>query len=57
MVTNTIEYSRSYYTKNKEKIKAKMQEKVECSICGCIITSSHMVRHQKSNKCKIFIKN
>ena len=57
MGTNKIEYSREYYTKNKERIKAKMQEKVECSICGCIITSSHMIRHQKSNKCKKFIKN
>ena len=57
MGTNKIEYSREYFMKNKERIKARMQEKVMCDICGCTITRSHMVRHQKSNKCKSFIKN
>ena len=57
MGTNKIEYTREYYTKNKEKIKAKMQEKVQCSICNCTITISHLQRHQRTNKCKKFIKN
>ena len=57
MGTNKIEYTREYYTKNKEKITLRMQEKVQCSICNCTITRSHMIRHQKSNKCKKFIKN
>ena len=56
MGTNTIEYSRQYYAKNKERIQQIMARKVVCGHCGSVINRSHLARHQKTEKCKTFVK-
>ena len=56
MGTNTIEYSRQYYAKNKERIQQIMARKVVCGHCGSVINRSHLARHHQTEKCKAFVK-
>ena len=53
MVTNTLEYSRQYAEKNKEKLKQYVRMKAECEKCGVMVTHGNMKRHQNSMKCKM----
>ena len=41
-----------YYEKNKEKIAMRRKKKISCSLCGSIVTTSHIRLHQRSQKCK-----
>ena len=43
-----------YREKNKETIKLKKAEKVQCEFCNEYSTSSHLRRHQRSKKCLKF---
>ena len=54
MGTNTIEYSRQYYEKNKERIKQIMAQKTICGHCGSVLVRSHMSRHRQTEKCRNF---
>ena len=51
MGTNTKEYSRQYYEKNKERIQQMMTHKIVCGNCGSVQSRLHMTRHQNSKKC------
>ena len=46
------EVKKQYYENNKEHT----LEKVICNICGCQVCRSGIPRHQKSNKCKSYVK-
>ena len=47
---------KKYYNDNKESIKQQQYEKIQCSICGGKICRHGLKRHQKTNKCKSFVK-
>ena len=48
-----LEKKKEYRENNNDKI----NEKVECSICGVSISKHGLARHQRSNKCKKAISN
>ena len=50
------EISKAYYNKNKERIKQQHSEKIQCSICGCHLNKSSIAAHQKTKKCKSYVK-
>ena len=50
------QYKIEYRIKNKEKIKQKNRIKINCHICGSLITKCNIKRHQKSIKCQNFVK-
>ena len=50
--TNTSEYNRQYYQKNKTHILANVLEKVPCPCCGHMSVRCHLKRHMKSKLCK-----
>ena len=54
--TNKKEYDRELDKKNKpiyyQKNKDFLNRKINCPICNCSITKSHIKRHQRSKKCK-----
>ena len=54
MGTNSIEYTRQYYEKNKERIKQIMAQKIICGHCESVIVRSHMSKHHQTKKCKQF---
>ena len=54
MGTNSLEYSRQYYAKNKERIQQIMARKVVCGHCGSVINRSHLARHHQTEKCRNF---
>ena len=56
MGTNSLEYSRQYYAKNKERIQQIMARKIVCGHCGSVINRSHLTRHHQTEKCKTFVK-
>ena len=41
-----------YYLNNKEQCKAHFSEKIVCHLCQCHISRIHILRHQKTDKCK-----
>ena len=43
---------KQYYETNKEYI----LEKVICNICGCQVNRSGMAKHQRTKKCKSYVK-
>ena len=51
MVTNTKEYMQQYYVKNCERIEARRQEMVTCSVCGATVTRGFLHRHVKTKRC------
>ena len=52
MVSNSIEYTREYYSKNKDKIKTCMSRKKYCDICNKYIRLNNFNRHCTCNKHK-----
>ena len=50
------EISKAYYNKNKERIKQQHSERIQCSICGCHINKGNISTHQKTKKCKSYVK-
>lgn len=46
------EYKKEYNENNKEKINEKQKEKIQCDLCGSIITRVNLSRHKKSIKCQ-----
>ena len=44
--------SNIYYQQNKDQIKAKFAEKINCPKCNCQISRTHILRHQGTEKCK-----
>lgn len=47
---------KKYYDDNKENIYIKQSEKIECPICGSIVSKKHLARHKRTIKCKTFNK-
>lgn len=54
MVTNTKEYMKEYYEKNKEELKKKATVKNKCE-CGCEIVHQKVAQHKKSKKHKLLM--
>jgi len=50
------EISKAYYNKNKERIKQQHSERIQCSICGCHLNKGSISAHQKTKKCKAYVK-
>ena len=51
------EYKHKYWKKlSMEQEHIRKNEKVMCDTCGCQSTRNNLARHQKSNKCKSFVK-
>ena len=50
------EISKAYYNKNKERIKQHRSEQIQCSICGCHLNKGNISTHQKTKKCKSYVK-
>jgi len=48
----TLEKMKHYQQENKEKISERKAQNIECSICGSVVSYSHMARHKRSAKCK-----
>ena len=46
-----INYNKNYYSKNKDNIKAKLSEKVECLHCKCTVRHQFLKKHMTTNKC------
>lgn len=44
-------YYRWYHQQNKERIHARKNQKINCSICGAIISKNNYAKHKKSKKC------
>lgn len=42
------EYNKNYYSMNRDKLKAKAIEPIQCDICKCELTRSNLNRHTKS---------
>ena len=47
-----LQRNKHYYEDNNKHI----NERLTCNICGCQVCRRGMTRHQKSNKCKSFVK-
>ena len=47
---------KTYYNNNKERIKQQKSERIQCSICGCHLNKSNLSTHQKTKKCKSYVK-
>lgn len=45
------EYNAKYYSKNKEKLIANLCEKVQCNICGKLITKNRLKLHKTTALC------
>lgn len=45
-----MQYKSEYYTANRERILAKMQQKEQCTLCGGQYSHCHKQRHLKSRK-------
>ena len=39
-----------------EHIRHRKYEYITCDVCGCQSTRNNLARHQKSNKCKSYVK-
>lgn len=46
------EYNARYYSKNKDKVLASLAEKVECNICGKMITKNGIKLHKSKPICR-----
>jgi len=54
---NYCKIKRKIYTdKNKDKINARNKEKVKCEICNSVVCKKYLIRHQKTKKCREYIK-
>ena len=54
MKENNPEYFKDYYLKNKDKFKkyedTKKEQKIECSICKCMLVKRNMKKHMTTPK-------
>ena len=55
MATNSVEYSKKYYEKNKQTMLENARIKTKCLICGSIVTKCQLKRHMRSIKCNSYI--
>ena len=53
---NNPKFDAEYRELNKERIKARYNEKITCDICGSIVARGRIARHKKSKKCLSFKK-
>lgn len=47
-----LAYQKNYRLANKEIIKVKTKEKINCPYCDCIIRKCNISKHKESKKCK-----
>lgn len=47
---NVKKYNTKYYLKNKESIRDRLKEKIECGECGKSYSRSYISRHMKIHK-------
>ena len=47
---------KKYYKDNKANINQKQNEKIQCSVCGCYSGKANISTHQKTKKCKSYVK-
>lgn len=50
MVTNSKEYMRAYYSKNKDKYRTKYNPEHFCTVCNCTMKIKSRGRHFKTKK-------
>lgn len=50
MVTNSNEYMRAYYSKNKDKYRTKYNPGHFCTVCNCTMKIKNRYRHVKTKK-------
>ena len=50
MVTNSNEYMRAYYSKNKDKYRTKYNPEHFCTVCNCTMKIKNRYRHVKTKK-------
>ena len=50
------EYDKQYHEQNKEHIHQRKNERITCNVCGCHINKSSISKHQKTKKCKSYVK-
>ena len=50
------EYKKQHHETNKEHINHRKHERITCNVCGYQSTRNNLARHQKSNKCKSYVK-
>jgi len=50
------EYDKQYHEKNKEHIQHRTNKKITCNVCGCQVSRGNIARHQKTEKCKSYVK-
>ena len=50
MVTNSNEYMRAYYSKNKDKYRTKYNPEHFCTVCNCTMKIKNRGRHVKTKK-------
>ena len=55
-VEDNKEYDKQYHDKNKEHIHQRKNEKITCNVCGCHLNKSSISKHQKTKKCKSYVK-
>jgi len=46
------EQQKQYQEKNREKIREQQAQKIECPICGSVVSRNSISRHQQTAKCK-----
>jgi len=46
-----VSYNKSYYEKNKDKIKAQIYKKETCNLCKRMVSHQNMPKHKKSKLC------
>ena len=51
------EWQKKYADKNRTKLRKKANEKIVCSVCGCMIARAGKSTHQKSKTCQKYLKN
>lgn len=46
-------YTKKYYTENKQKLNTDKNVKVCCNICNKTVVKGHLVKHQQTANCKL----
>ena len=51
-----LEQVKQYQDKNKESISQRRTETIMCNVCGCEVKRGYISTHQKTKKCKSYVK-
>ena len=51
-----LERANQYHENNKEHISQRRTETIMCNVCGCEVKRGYISTHQKTKKCKSYVK-